>query len=154
MKVTVSVNRELIAFYRSLGKDIVVKEADKKYGSGFYNRLSSDLRDLLPDTTGLASFNLRYMVKFYCMYSILLQVVGNLTEEDLFSVHRGHHRLIIDCCKGDSSKAFFFIRKTIENNWSRAVLDNFLDTDLYDRQGKAISNKICGRHIKGADWNI
>jgi hypothetical protein len=140
VKAAVSVNRELIAFYWSLGKDIVVKEADKKYGSGFYNRLSSDLRNLLPDTTGLASSNLRYMVKFYCMYSILPQVVGNLTEEDLFSVPWGHHRLIIDRCKGDSSKAAFFIRKTIENNWSRAVLDNFLDTDLYDRQGKAISN--------------
>ena len=138
MKAAVSVNRELIAFYWSLGKDIVVKEADKKYDSGFYNRLSSDLRNLLPDTTGLASSNLRYMVKFYCMYSILPQVVGNLTEEDLFSVPWGHHRLIIDRCKGDSSKAAFFIRKTIENNWSRAVLDNFLDTDLYDRQGKAI----------------
>jgi hypothetical protein len=98
----------------------VVKEADKKYGSGFYNRLSSDLRNLLPDTTELVSSNLRYMVKFYCMYSILPQVVvkldegnlpqlvGNLTEEDLFSVPWGNHRLIIDRCKGDSSKAAFF----------------------------------------------
>ena len=32
------------------------------------------------------------------------------------------------------------MRKTIENNWSRAVLFNFLDTSLYERQGKAISN--------------
>lgn len=83
MKAAVSVNRELIAFYWSLGKDIVVKEANKKYGSGFYNRLSSDLRNLLPYTTGLASSNLRYMVKFYCMYSILPQVVGNLDEGNL-----------------------------------------------------------------------
>ena len=28
----------------------------------------------------------------------------------------------------------------MENNWSRAVLLNFLDTDLYERQGKAITN--------------
>ena len=33
-----------------------------------------------------------------------------------------------------------FVKKTILNNWSRAVLLNFLDTDLYERQGKAISN--------------
>ena len=86
VKAAVSVNRELIAFYWSLGKDIVVKKADKKYGSGFYNRLSSDLRNLLPDTTGLASSNLRYMVKFYCMYSILPQVVGNLDEGNLLQL--------------------------------------------------------------------
>ena len=34
----------------------------------------------------------------------------------------------------------FFIRKTREQNWSRAVLLNFIDTDLYERSGKAISN--------------
>ena len=34
----------------------------------------------------------------------------------------------------------FYSRKTIENNWSRAVLQNWLDTDLYERQGKAITN--------------
>jgi len=28
----------------------------------------------------------------------------------------------------------------IENNWSRSVLLNWLDTSLYERQGKAISN--------------
>lgn len=37
-------------------------------------------------------------------------------------------------------KAFFFISKTLENGWSRSVLLNFLDTDLFDRQGKAITN--------------
>ena len=46
----------------------------------------------------------------------------------------------MDRCKNDSAKAMFFVRKILQNNWSRAVLENFLDTDLYDRQGKAISN--------------
>lgn len=43
-------------------------------------------------------------------------------------------------CKDDHEKALFFVKKTFENNWSRAVLLNFLDTDLYERQGKAVSN--------------
>ena len=34
----------------------------------------------------------------------------------------------------------FYIRQTIENGWSRNVLLNFLDTDLYERQGKALTN--------------
>ena len=37
-------------------------------------------------------------------------------------------------------KALFFVKKTYENNWSRAVLLNFLDTNLYEREGKAITN--------------
>lgn len=34
----------------------------------------------------------------------------------------------------------FYVHKTIENNWSRAVLLIFLSTDLYERQGKAVTN--------------
>ena len=49
-------------------------------------------------------------------------------------------RVLIDKCKDDSEKVLFYVRKIQENNWSRAVLLNFLDTDLYERQGKAVSN--------------
>ncbi len=93
------------------------------------------------------------MSKFYKLYTdeiipqvegqfenteIVPQVVGQM--EAVFSIPWGHHRLIMDRCKDDRDKALFFVHKTVENNWSRAVLQNFLDTNLYDRQGKAISN--------------
>ena len=39
-----------------------------------------------------------------------------------------------------TEEVLFYSRKTIENNWSCAVLQNWLDTDLYERQGKAITN--------------
>ncbi len=100
------------------------------------------MQKILPGVQGLSSSNLRYMKKFYEMYSLpnLPQLVGDLTDKGLFSIPWGHHRVIIDKCKMDCQKGLFFIKKTIQNNWSRAVLLNFLDTDLYERQGKAISN--------------
>jgi len=52
----------------------------------------------------------------------------------------GHHRYIMDKCGKDADKAFFYVRKTLENNWSRAVLLNWLDTDFYSREGRAITN--------------
>ena len=52
----------------------------------------------------------------------------------------GHHVVIINKFFNNPDKALFYIEKTIENNWSRAVLLNFADTDLYERQGKAITN--------------
>ena len=57
----------------------------------------------------------------------------------LFSIPWGHHRNIIDKCK-DVNKALFYIEQTYENNWSRDVLNNFLDTNLFEREGKAINN--------------
>ncbi len=52
----------------------------------------------------------------------------------------GHIKLLIDKCHDNLEKFNFYIDKVIENNWSRAVLLNFLGTDLYERQGKAITN--------------
>ena len=60
--------------------------------------------------------------------------------EHLFCIPWGHHKLIIDKLMGQPQKALFYVNKVYENNWSRAVLLNFLDTDLYERQGKAITN--------------
>lgn len=60
--------------------------------------------------------------------------------EDLFAIPWGHQVQIINKCKGDVSKALFFVRQTVDNGWSRSMLLNFLDTDLYERQGKAMTN--------------
>ena len=59
---------------------------------------------------------------------------------ELLSIPWGHIKLQIDKCKNEPKKVLFYSRKTIENNWSRAVLQNWLDTDLYERHGKAITN--------------
>lgn len=58
----------------------------------------------------------------------------------LFPIPWFHHQRIIDKCKDDMDKALFFVRKTWENNWGRDALLNWLDTDLYERDGKAITN--------------
>lgn len=60
--------------------------------------------------------------------------------ELIFKIPWGHNKLILDKCKGNPEKALIYVKKTIENNWSRDVLLNFLGTDLFERQGKAITN--------------
>ena len=52
----------------------------------------------------------------------------------------GHHKYIIDRFFNEPEKAMFFVQKTLENGWSRNVLLDFMDTNLYERQGKAINN--------------
>lgn len=58
----------------------------------------------------------------------------------VFQIPWGHHCVIMDYAKGDVCKALFFVRKTIENGWSRAMLLNWIDTGLYEREGKALTN--------------
>ena len=80
IKASVSVNQEMIGFYWSIGRDIVEKSAESKWGSGFFVNLSKDMRTILPGVQGLSSSNLRYMKKFYELYSdpILPQFVEEL----------------------------------------------------------------------------
>ncbi|MBR5837655.1 MAG: DUF1016 family protein, partial [Victivallales bacterium] len=70
------------------------------------------------------------------------QLEGQLQIPAILCIPWGHHKLIIDkFAKGDKiEEALFYVQQTLENNWSRAVLMNFLDTNLYERQGKAITN--------------
>ncbi len=161
IKAAVQVNQALLEFYWELGKDIAERQFENSYGSGFYQKLSRDLQRELPDAKGFSPKNLWYVKRFYVLYSSIFrdslqqegelvnfpQLGGKLTiasEEQallqLFCVPWGHHKLIMDKCFSAPDKALFYIRKTVEFNWSRSVLMNYLDTDLYEREGKAISN--------------
>lgn len=147
LNAVLKANQELLHFYWQLGKDIAEMHVEEKWGKKVLKNLSQDLKHDLPDVAGLSETSLGYMKRFYLLYSqidsIHPQAVGEFNPQavgELFSIPWGHHRFIIDKCYNDPSKALFFAHKTCENNWSRDVLLNFLDTDLYERQGKAISN--------------
>ena len=108
-----------------------------------------------PDMKGFSYRNLQNIRKWYLFYNqgniIVQQVVAQLqkgngqqpvaqiSEDVFFSVPWGHLLYIISQCK-DVNRAVFYLQKTVENGWSRAVLLNFLDTNLYERQGKAVNN--------------
>lgn len=155
IKAAVHVNKEVLRFYWELGRDIVNRQEENRYGSKFYVTLSRDLRQLLPDAEGLSDRNLRYTKKFYLLYNEVfeklqqaaaksdgnnLQQLAAKFQTDIFSVPWGHHMVLVDKCPGDSEKALFYVRQVIENGWSRAMLLNFIGTGLYERQGKALTN--------------
>lgn len=50
-----------------------------------------------------------------------------------------HHTIILDKIK-PAEERLFYIQKTIENGWSKNVLSLQIESGLYKRQGKAITN--------------
>lgn len=154
IKAASKVNTEMLKFYFNLGGEISRRDKENNYGSSFYKRISDDLQRELPDVRSFSVTNLKYMTYYYELYADVInrpQVEDDSKntnrpqpEDDftqaIFLIPWGHNKLIIDKCKSETAKALFFVKETLENNWSRAVLLNFLDTDLYDRQGKAITN--------------
>ncbi len=197
IKAAVAVNSALIMLYWELGKQIVEKQENAIWGTGFIDQLSKDLKEEFPDMSGFSKRNLELVKQWYLFYSQCFiktkQVVSQLdnsikeqtkqlvsqiekpiveqvalqiqnqfkqqlvaelktTEEgentkqvvsqiqtQLFNIPWGHHILILQKIK-NTSVATFYIQKTIENNWSRAILQMQIETNLYARQGKAINN--------------
>lgn len=151
IKAAVKVNQEMLQFYWELGRDIIERDAENHYGSKFYSSLSRDLRAEIQNASGLSERNLRYTKKFYlfyeCIMETLQQVVADSKENilqqvaaKLFSLPWGHHLLLMDKFANQPEKAWFYICQSVNEGWSRNILLNYLDTDLYERQGKALTN--------------
>ena len=150
IKAAVKVNSELLQFYWSLGRDIVKMKSDAKWGGRFYETLAKDLKELFPSTSGFSIRNLQYMKQFYELFpatEFTPQVGAQIKNEihpqvggKIFMIPWGHIKCILDKRCINQSKALFYIDETIKNNWSRDVLSTFLDTSLFERQGKAINN--------------
>ena len=152
IKASCSVNYVMLAFFWGIGKDLTRIKQNYAWGTRFFEQISKDLKDLLPDVKSFSPRNLQYMCQFYSLYPELqitnqvdsqlgeAEITNQLDSQLIFSIPWGHHKVIMSKCKGERKKALFYIQKVHENNWSRAVLLNFIETNLYERQGKAISN--------------
>jgi len=169
IKAAVKVNTELLLLYWDLGYDIVTCQMESAWGTSFFERLSNDLRKEFPDMKGFSERNLLYIKRFYLFYSnensirqqvgdeIPQQLVAELHQSEnkgvtiqsqdadelenhpIFQISWGHHIQIFTKCKS-IKEALFYVQKTIENGWSRAVLMNFIEADLYSVQGKSQTN--------------
>ena len=69
VKAAVRVNTAMLEFYWSLGRDMVELRAESKWGSGFFDQLSLDLRTAFPEETGFSVTNLKYMKRWYAFYN-------------------------------------------------------------------------------------
>ena len=133
IKAAVAVNSELIHLYWKLGQQIVEKQENTQWGSGFIERLSKDLQMEFPDIGGFSYRNLRRCKQLYLFYNqgntIRPHLVAKLEDDSLFQIPWGHHGLIMERIKV-VQEALFYIHKTIENGWSRAILEYHIFVSL------------------------
>lgn len=74
----------------------------------------------------------------------LQQGVAEFFDHEIFRIPWSHHKILIDKFRRDPDRALFYVRETLKNGWSRAVLLNFIDTDLYTRQGLESTSQPIG----------
>lgn len=129
-----AINKELTLLYWRIGKEILKRKKELGWGSKVIDFLSQDLRHEFPGIKGLSSRNLIYMQTFATAYPDY-----EFTQELPAQITWYHNQTILDKVP-DPEQRIWYIKKTIENGWSRNVLALQIDSRLYERQGKALTN--------------
>ena len=155
IKASIQVNSTLLEFYWNLGNEIVEKQKNSTWGSGFLQQLSNDLIAEFPDVKGFSKRNLELVRKWYLFWKQAVsqmeventkQLVSQFDEEksqqvvaQILMIPWGHNIAIIQKCK-TIEEALYYVQNTIKNGISRNVLIHQIQTNLYERDGKAITN--------------
>lgn len=137
LKAAVAVNASLLQFYWELGQDIVEQQRNRQWGDGFLVQLSHDLSHEFPAIKGFSLRNLKYIRQWFLFWSE--QAIGQQAVAQLHSIPWGHNLAIIAKCKR-RDEALYYVQNTLAYGWSRSVLTHQIESGLWQREGKAISN--------------
>lgn len=166
-------NSEQLLFNWQLGRDLVERRAEEKWGKGVVEQVSLDLQAEFPDVKGFSVRNLWNMKKWYTFYASKAEMMLAATDQmfketsseklhqlgaeimEETKLHQPgaempfpmifgfvpwrHHVEIITKCKA-VEEALFYIRKTIEEGYSRSSLVNLIEAGLYYKEGNALTN--------------
>ncbi|MBI5595796.1 MAG: DUF1016 domain-containing protein [Elusimicrobia bacterium] len=147
VKAALASNRELISLYWDIGRAIAERQRHQGWGKHVVERLARDLQQEFGSLGGFSSRNIWKMRAFFLAYSqesaIHSQAVSELAVEGppqpMASIPWGHNIELLFKLKGRDARDWYAC-KTLEHGWSRAVLVHQIESGLYERQGKAVTN--------------
>lgn len=139
LKAATSISKELALLYWNIGKLVSEKINSQDWGAKIIDQLAQDLGKAFPGVSGFSRSNIYYMMAFYETYHNYPTAAGQLDELPIFSIPWGHNIILITQIKALSQR-LWYAQKTIENGWSRTILEMQIESNLFERSGKAITN--------------
>jgi predicted nuclease of restriction endonuclease-like (RecB) superfamily len=134
LRASFAVSRELVLLYWSIGREILVRQNAEGWGTKVIDRLAKDLGAEFPGVEGFSPRNLKYMRSLAEAWpdpEIVPQLVALLPW--------GHLRVLLDRLK-DRKTREWYLRAAVEYGWSRNVLVHQINSQLHEREGKALTN--------------
>ncbi len=151
-KAAITLNTQLLELYWEIGNAISQQQQQEGWGTKVVERLAKDLKMEFPDFKGLSVRNLHNMKSFSEAWSrspILQPPVAKLQSNDnhmfnfleplVTQIPWAHHIVLLNKTKAGEER-LFYLKKSVENGWSRSVLTLQIESQLHLRQGKAITN--------------
>lgn len=140
------VNAEMLSLYWEIGNSILEKQEIEGWGAKVIELLAKDLSDSFPENKGFSVRNLKYMRAFAAAYPQfpMVQVPlafseGQEVQVPLAQITWYHHISLLTKVK-DPHARVFYIMETARNEWSRNVMLLQIQSNLYERSGKALNN--------------
>jgi predicted nuclease of restriction endonuclease-like (RecB) superfamily len=134
LRASIAVNQEMVLLYWQLGREILTRQQLEGWGAKVIDRLAADLRRSFPEMTGLSPRNLKYMRAFGEAWPDETIVQGPLAQITWY-----HNIALLEKLKSEQRR-LWYAQATIEHGWSRNVLVHWIESDLFERQGKATTN--------------
>ncbi|NJM47072.1 MAG: DUF1016 domain-containing protein [Alkalinema sp. RU_4_3] len=134
VKAALAINQEMVMLYWSIGRDILNREEQEGWGAKVVDRLAKDLKAAFPDLTGFSARNMRYMkalAEAYPDEAMLQRSVAILPWR--------HNIVLLEKLK-DQEQRLWYAAQASGNGWSRDILAMQIDSDLFRRQGGAVTN--------------
>lgn len=132
--VVLNANSSMICLYWNIGKAILQKQEEEGWGAKVIDRMAKDLKDAFPDMSGFSPRNIKYMRKFaecWPDFEIVQRVVAQIPWRSNIS--------LMDKLPDEESR-IWYAQKTIENGWSKTILDMQIQSGLMERTGKSVNN--------------
>jgi predicted nuclease of restriction endonuclease-like (RecB) superfamily len=123
-----------VLLYWSIGREILVRQEREGWGAKVIDSLARDLHQSFPEMKGLSPRNLKYMRAFAEAWP-----EESIVQQAAAQIPWFHNCTLLDKVK-DPLERLWYTQQTIANGWSRNVLILQIESGLYRRQGKAISN--------------
>lgn len=139
IKASLSVNQELIKLYWDVGEIIVERQKIEKWGSNVIDKLGKDLQRDFPGIAGFSRSNIFYMRSFYIAYQKVQKAAGQFENLPIFHIPWWHNVILITKLKNNKQR-LWYAQRAIEKGWSRSNLEMWIESDLYGREGKGITN--------------
>ena len=170
IKTSFKVNAEKLLWNWQMGRDLVQKKAEERWGAGIVEQVSLDLRREFPFSSNFSARNLWYMKQWYLFYTENMEKLKQLVSEILppneyekkllqidddgakklkqpvsefplpFVCVPWGHHVRIIQHSESVEEALFYVSYTIKEGISRDVLERVMKDNLYNKHGKAPTN--------------
>jgi len=149
----------LIQLYWDIGGLIVQRQQTEGWGAGVIDRLAGDLQKAFPGLQGFSASNISRMRALFLAYvsdsENSAQPVPKLKAQksaraepktaaitippSIAGIPWGHNVVLLFQLTG-AAERLWYAQQTTRNGWSKSMLEHWIESNLYARQGKAVTN--------------